>query len=198
MNLPNKLTIMRIILIPLMLIMMLPLPFSGAEKWNLFVRTYGMIFALVIFSVASYTDHLDGSIARKRNIVTNLGKFLDPIADKLLIISAFIALTELGLVSSWVPVIVLFRELSVTGIRLLAIEQGKVIAAGKLGKVKMVMQIVAVITVMLGDILASLLQLGLVNKIFSVLSFITVLAAVIMTLVSGADYLRKNIYLLKN
>lgn len=196
MNLPNKLTLLRIILIPIMLIFMLPLPFDFAADWNAFVRHYGMIIALIIFCVASYTDHLDGSIARKHNIVTNLGKFMDPIADKLLVLSAFIALTELGLVSSWVPIIVLMRELSVTGIRLLAIERGKVIAASMIGKAKTVTQIIALIVLMLSDILRTFLDAGAVTSFFGILSTICVLAAVLMTLLSGADYLKKNIYLL--
>lgn len=196
MNLPNKLTILRIILIPVMMIFMLPLPLAAAAGWNHFVRSYGMIIALVIFGIASYTDHLDGAIARKRNIVTNLGKFLDPIADKLLIVSAFTALTELGLVSSWVPIIVLFREFAVTGIRLLAIEQGRVIAAGKLGKFKMVTQIAAIILLMLSDIIRSHAGEGILSSVFTVAAQITVLFAVFMTLWSGWDYLKKNISLL--
>mgnify|MGYP001379951011 FL=1 len=198
MNLPNKLTFLRIALIPLMLIFMLPLPFAAAAGWNHFIRSYGMIIALIVFCIASYTDHLDGSIARKRNIVTNLGKFLDPIADKLLIVSAFIGLTQLGLVSSWVPVIVLFREFSVTGIRLLAIEQGRVIAASKLGKFKMVTQIIAVISLMLKDLFLTHFTHYILRQCISVIAGITVTFAVVMTLLSGADYLKRNIGLLKN
>lgn len=197
MNLPNKLTIVRIILIPVMLIFMLPLPWAFAAGWNSFVREWGMIIALIVFSAASYTDHLDGSIARKRNIVTNLGKFLDPIADKLLVISAFTAMVELGLISSWVPIIVLFRELSVTGIRLLAAERGRVIAASYIGKVKMVTQIIAIITVMLCDIIHTHVSMDMVKNVFGILQTITLIAAVVMTLVSGFDYLKKNIHLLK-
>ncbi|MDD2214808.1 MAG: CDP-diacylglycerol--glycerol-3-phosphate 3-phosphatidyltransferase [Oscillospiraceae bacterium] len=131
MNLPNKLTVMRIVLIPLVLIFLLPLPWSQAAAWNDFLSSGGRLIALLFFMIASFTDYLDGHIARARGIVTNLGKFLDPIADKMLVLSAFIALTELGRISSWIPVIILFRELSVTGIRLLAAKDGVVIAASK-------------------------------------------------------------------
>lgn len=192
MNLPNKITLLRIILIPLMLIFLLPLPFAFAEPWNIFISKFGMIIALIIFSIASYTDHLDGAIARKNNIVTNLGRFMDPIADKLLIISTFTALVELGKVTAWVPLIILFRELAVTGIRLLAIEKGTVIAAGKLGKYKMVSQIVAIIVLMIACILEIWVKdTGLVGIVFYI-SNALVLFAVFMTLWSGLDYIVKN------
>ena len=198
MNLPNKLTLTRIILIPFMLIFMLPLPVGFLPGWNTFSLRYGMIIALIIFSLASYTDHLDGSIARKNNIVTNLGKFLDPIADKLLILSAFTAFVQLNRISSWVPIIILFREFSVTGVRLLGIEQGKVIASAYVGKLKMVFQIIAILALMLENILSTFISAGVFLQIFSILTNLFVFATVILTLVSGIDYVIKNKNLLHN
>ncbi len=192
MNLPNKITIARIILIPLMLLFMLPIPLQAFSTWNQFVRENGMIVALIVFSIASYTDHLDGAIARKRNIVTNMGKFLDPIADKLLIMAALIALVELGLLTAWVPVIVLFREFAVTGIRMLAIERGEVIAAGKLGKLKMVVQITAIILIMLVDIIGTKWFHEGLMSFLSILVTVVVILTVILTLVSGLDYALRN------
>ncbi len=104
MNLPTKLTILRILLIPLVLLFMLPLPWQAATGWNEFILGPGMLVALVIFSIASYTDYLDGHIARKHNLVTNMGKFLDPIADKLLVLAVLIAFVDRGRMSTIVPV----------------------------------------------------------------------------------------------
>ncbi len=192
MNLPNKITIARIILIPVMMLFMLTIPLDGFEAWNGFILENGMIVALIIFSIASYTDHLDGAIARKRNIVTNMGKFLDPIADKLLVLSAFICLVERGLLTSWMPVIVLFRELAVTGIRMLAIERGRVIAASKLGKLKTVTQIVAIIVIMLLDIIRIKLPDLSMNRYIDGFGYLTVILALAMTIISGVDYYVKN------
>ncbi|NLF20940.1 MAG: CDP-diacylglycerol--glycerol-3-phosphate 3-phosphatidyltransferase [Clostridiaceae bacterium] len=192
MNLPNKLTVLRIYLIPVMLIFMLPLPFEAFAGWNTFVSQYGMIIALLIFSVASYTDHLDGAIARKHNIVTNLGKFMDPIADKLLVLAAFTALVEIGRLSSWVPIIILFREFSVTGIRLLAMEKGTVIAASKQGKLKTVTQNVSIILLMLEEIIRTWFPNIALLPYISAIVTVSVLLAVAMTIISGVDYLLKN------
>lgn len=197
MNLPNKLTISRIILIPFMLFFMLPIPFEMFTKWNEFVSSYGMIVALLIFSIAAYTDHLDGAIARKNNLVTNLGKFLDPIADKLLILSAFTAFVELNRITAWVPIIILFREFAVTGIRLLGIEQGKVIPSAYLGKLKMVFQIVALIALMLENIINTFFTMPSLNNAIQVICNILVLVAIFFTILSGLDYTIKNKDLLK-
>jgi CDP-diacylglycerol--glycerol-3-phosphate 3-phosphatidyltransferase len=198
MNLPNKLTITRMILVPIIIIFMLPMPFLGPNGWNAFINKYGMLIALILFSVASYTDHLDGSIARRDNLVTNFGKFLDPIADKLLIISVFIAFVELGKISSWVPIIILAREFAVTGIRLLGSEQGKVIPSAMLGKIKMVVQIVAIILLMLDHILQGFFKMNGFLSFVSTLALIVTGLAVLMTLLSGLDYIMKNKNLLKN
>ena len=117
MNLPNKLSLIRIILVPIILVFMLPI--AGATAWNSFVANYGMIIALILFAVAAYTDHLDGKIARRDNLITDLGKLLDPIADKFLVITVFMAFAYLGRISVWIPVVVTFRELAVTGLKFL-------------------------------------------------------------------------------
>ncbi|NJP39955.1 CDP-diacylglycerol--glycerol-3-phosphate 3-phosphatidyltransferase [Oscillospiraceae bacterium HV4-5-C5C] len=197
MNLPNKLTVMRIILIPLVLIFLLPLPWSQVAPWNDFLLNGGRLIALLFFMIASYTDYLDGHIARSRGIVTNLGKFLDPIADKMLVLSVFIALTELGRISSWIPVIILFRELSVTGIRLLAAKDGVVIAASKLGKLKTVTQMIALILLLLDVSLQTLLPASVFLTGLNLLGNIALLVCIITTFVSGYDYLKKNQKLLR-
>ena len=158
MNLPNKLTLSRIALTPVVLLFTVPLPFMPAA-FNAFILTWpGRLVALFLFSAASLTDLYDGRIARAKNIVSTFGKFLDPIADKLLIISVLIAFAELNRLSSFVPVIVLFRELAITGIRLLAAEKGVVIAASRAGKWKTVTQITAVIWLLAEPILLQFIR----------------------------------------
>ena len=196
MNLPNKLTILRIILIPFILVFMLPLDTVPAAGWNQFVSTSGLIISLVLFCIAAYTDHLDGAIARKRGLITNMGKFLDPIADKLLVISVLIAFTELGRINSFVAVIVLLREFSVSGLRMLAATNGKVIAASMLGKVKTVTQIIAIILVYLDLIIRSFSQTAAywttLNSVAAGLANLALAVMLAFTLLSGADYLLKN------
>lgn len=202
MNLPNRLSLLRIIMIPFILFFMLPWPFSAALEWNAFVRGYGLIVSLLLFSIASYTDHLDGAIARKRNLVTNMGKFLDPIADKMLVISVLIAFAELGRLSSYVAVIVLLRELVVSGIRMLAAANGKVIAASMFGKVKTVTQITAIILVYL-DLIVRMLSFDqpywtTVNMIAAVAANVAITLMIAITIMSGMDYLIKNQTLLQD
>ena len=201
MNLPNKLTMLRIILVPFILVFMLPIPFTLPifAGWNHFVGTTGQVLAILIFIIASLTDMLDGHIARSRNLVTNLGKFLDPIADKMLVVSVLIALVQLSRIHAIVAVIIIIREFIVTGIRLLASDKGVVIAASNLGKAKTVTQIIA-ITIMMLENLVILLLRPVVPSIGNWLFWIgdaATLLAVIMTLVSGYDYLRKNFSFLK-
>ena len=136
MNLPNKLSLLRILLVPVMVFFM-------------YIPGWGQAVALAVFAIASFTDFLDGHIARSQNIVTNFGKFIDPVADKLLVLSAFVMLCAQGRMPAWAVVVVLARELCVDGLRLIAVEQGKVIAAGPLGKVKTVSQIVCILYLML-------------------------------------------------
>lgn len=196
MNLPNKLTILRCIMVPLIVIFMLPISSLGDNAWNEFVIHYGMWIAAVLFVLASITDFLDGTIARRHGLVTNFGKFLDPIADKVLVLSVFIAFVARGSVHALVPIVILFREFAVTGIRLLAIERGTVIAASKLGKLKTVTQIIALILLLL-EALAwqDLPQFG---QPLTWAANIMVTICVIMTLASGIDYFRKSLSLFKD
>lgn len=169
MNLPNKLTIFRVILIPFFIIALL-VPGIPAGNW----------IALAIFIVASLTDLLDGKIARKYNLVTNFGKFMDPLADKLLVCSALICLVELSRIPSWMVVIIIAREFTISGFRLIAADNGVVIAASYWGKFKTTFQMLAV-CLMIADIPAIAIVTSIVTWI-----------AVILTVVSLIDYLVKN------
>lgn len=169
MNLPNKLTIFRVILIPFFIVALL-VPGIPAGNW----------IALAIFIVASLTDLLDGKIARKYNLVTNFGKFMDPLADKLLVCSALICLVELSRIPSWMVVIIIAREFTISGFRLIAADNGVVIAASYWGKFKTTFQMIAV-CLMIADIPA-----------LSLLTTIITWIAVILTVVSLVDYLVKN------
>ncbi|MBP3648888.1 MAG: CDP-diacylglycerol--glycerol-3-phosphate 3-phosphatidyltransferase [Clostridia bacterium] len=170
MNLPNKLSLTRMALIPLMVVLMYP---------NNLVCN---LLAAAVFGIAAFTDYLDGHIARKQGIVTDFGKFVDPVADKLLNLSALIMLIQHGVMLSWVVVLILARELCVDGLRMVAVGHGKVIAAGQLGKIKTVSQIVLVLWLMLSH------QPVMGNAI----SFILTAWVVVITLWSGVDYFIKN------
>lgn len=177
MNLPNKLTIFRIILIPVFLVFLLcPL---GLDK------AICRYIAAAIFIVASLTDALDGHIARKYNLVTNFGKFMDPLADKLLVCSAMIALIECESVvnlPAWVVIIIIAREFMITGFRTLAVERGVVLAAGFWGKLKTICQMIMLVV----------LLLNIDNKILIILSYTLIALSVILTIVSAVDYLVSN------
>ncbi|MFX0549054.1 CDP-diacylglycerol--glycerol-3-phosphate 3-phosphatidyltransferase [Hathewaya histolytica] len=173
MNLANKLTILRIFLIPLFLIFI-------AIK----AIPYGTVIATVIFILASLTDKLDGYIARSRNQITTFGKFMDPLADKLLVTSALISLVEFHVIHSYVAVIIIAREFAVSGLRTIAASEGIVIAASWWGKIKTVIQIIAIIL--------ALVNLTYKTPLLDVLTQISMLLAVIITILSGVDYFRKN------
>ena len=173
MNLANKLTMLRIFLVPMFLL------FIAAKD-----IPYGRELATIIFIVASLTDKLDGYIARSRNQITNFGKFMDPLADKLLVTAALVSLVELQLVHAWVAMIIIAREFAVTGLRTIAASEGKVIAASKWGKLKTVIQIVAII--------AALINLSYVNTLLTTFANVSMGAAVIVTIISGVDYFVKN------
>lgn len=175
MNLPNKLTMFRVVLIPVFIVVLM----SG-----LIAEPASRYIAVVIFCVASFTDYLDGHIARKYNLVTNFGKFMDPLADKLLVSAAMICMIELGMLPAWVVIIIISREFIITGFRLIAAEGGLVIAASWWGKIKTVTQMAMIILMLLG-----------VNN---VIGTILVVLATIFTVVSGVDYIVKNIAVLKN
>ncbi|NLB10255.1 MAG: CDP-diacylglycerol--glycerol-3-phosphate 3-phosphatidyltransferase [Clostridiaceae bacterium] len=193
MNIANKLTISRIILIPFIILFILPIPYEGAAGWNDFVTgPGGHIIALILFSLASLTDYLDGHFARKQNIVSNFGKFLDPIADKLLVISTFACLVALGRASVIVLIIIIAREFLVTGLRLMAAERGVVIAANMFGKAKMVSQLVAIIFLLAEPIFYQLTGIAHPSQPIEIIKAILIWITVIMTVLSGADYLWKN------
>lgn len=200
MNLPNKLSLMRIILVPFILLFMLPIHIGSFEPsgWNEFICEYGMIVAAVLFVIASVTDLFDGKIARKYNLITNLGKFLDPLADKMLVICILIALVDLGRISSiWVCIIIV-REFAVSGIRMLASANGVVIAAKMIGKIKTVTQMVAISYLMFETLLikiidaASSCDLADITHGVQVVGNVLLIISVIMTIISGVDYLLKN------
>ena len=197
MNLPNKLTIFRIVLVPVMVIISLiniPGEVLGINS--------NMIIMLFIFIVASLTDKLDGYLARKNNQVTTFGKFLDPIADKILVLAAMLIFVELGRLPSWIPIIVLFREFIVSGYRLVAVQKnGTVIAASIWGKLKTVTQMIA-LTLMFIDVNKyGAIFTGNLKGFAFVLNLITTLLmtiSVIATVFSGYDYIKGGKDLLKD
>ena len=170
MNLPNKLSLTRIALIPLMVALMYP------------NTTVCNLLAAVVFALAAFTDFLDGHIARKQHIVTDFGKFVDPVADKLLVLSALIMLIQQGLMLAWVVVVILARELCVDGLRMVAGSKGMVIAAGKLGKIKTCTQILLILWLMLSR----------QPVMGSIISGALTLLVLVMTLWSGVEYFRNN------
>lgn len=172
MNLPNKLTLFRIFLIPVFILVML---FNIPNKF---------LVACIIFIIASITDAMDGYIARKYNLVTDFGKFMDPLADKLLVISALTSMIEVGLVPSWMVIIIVSRELTVSILRAIAAADGKVIAASSGGKLKTITQMIAVVILLLGG--------HFLNKYLLFAGYIFILVATLLTLYSGGEYLYKN------
>ena len=171
MNLPNKLTILRVILIPFFVVFMLFDITGAADKW----------IALVIFCVASLTDMLDGKIARKYNLVTNFGKFMDPLADKLLVCTALICLTSMNRLNVIVVLVIIAREFIISGFRLVASDNGIVIAASYWGKFKTVSQM-ALIIVLIMDL----------GGVWNVVGTVLTLVALLLTIVSLIDYIAKN------
>ena len=178
MNLPNKLTTLRVILIPFFVFFLL---WQGGEN-----RTFRII-SLVIFIVASLTDLLDGKIARKYNLVTNFGKFMDPLADKLLVCSALICLIELNQLPAWMVIVIISREFIISGFRLVASDNGVVIAASYWGKFKTTFQMVMII----------MLILNYENNIYQLCAVAVTYIALILTIISLIDYLIKNKDVLK-
>lgn len=179
MNLPNKLTIFRVILIPFFVFFLMAPYFEG----------YGNYIALVIFVIASLTDLFDGKIARKYNLITDFGKFMDPLADKLLVCSALICFIELGLLPAWVVLIIIAREFIISGFRLVASDNGIVIAASYWGKFKTVFQMIMVIVLMFNQYLC--------NPVLNVIGIILIIVATTLTVISLVDYIWKNKSVLK-
>lgn len=185
MNLPNKLTILRIILVPFFVAaMLIPFPLH-------------YLAALAIFAAASVTDLLDGKIARKQGLVTDFGKFSDPLADKILVMSALLCMVQLGLCDCVIVIVVLFREFAVTSVRLLAASEGKVVAANIWGKVKTVTQMTAIIVVFALQIVLEILSMcGLGNPTLSTAFFIAgevlLWISTVFCIISGVIYLKDN------
>lgn len=190
MNVPNKITLSRIFLIPIFIIIM-SVSFDWGQ-WDIGSTSLPVshFVAAIIFIVAAGTDFLDGHYARKYNLVTNLGKFLDPLADKLLVSAALILLVEIGLAPAWVVIIIISREFAVTGLRLVAAGEGIVLAASHMGKLKTATQLIAI----------SLLLLH--NFPFSFMDFplgtILLYIAMVITAISGYDYFVKNWHVMRD
>ena len=176
MNLPNKLSITRMALIPVMVALMHP------------DTPVCRVLSALVFAAAAFTDFLDGHIARKHHIVTDFGKLIDPVADKLLVLSALIMLIQHGVMPAWVVVVILARELCVDGLRMVAVGQGRVIAAGRLGKIKTVSQIALILWMILSH------QPALRHPV----SIILTVWVLVITLWSGVDYFVKNGSCLRN
>ena len=175
MNLPNKLTVLRVIMVPFFVFFMLTDVGGSANKW----------IALVLFCVASLTDMLDGKIARARNLVTNFGKFMDPLADKLLVCSAMICLIPSGKLEAWFVIVIIAREFIISGFRLVASDNGIVIAASYWGKFKTVSQM-AMIIVLIADF----------GVVFDMIGMALIWVSLILTVVSLIDYVAKNLQVL--
>lgn len=196
MNLPNKLTIFRILLVPVMVI----IPYLNISGTFLNISIEYWIMGL-IFVIASYTDHLDGKLARKNNQITAFGKFADPLADKILVLAAMVMLVEFGKIPAWIPIIVLAREFIVSGYRLVAVEKGgKVIAASKWGKLKTVTQMIAIILAFLdlypfGECFKGYLQGS--DFVLNLTVTIMMIIQTIATIFSGIEYLKNGKELLK-
>ncbi|MCR5557325.1 MAG: CDP-diacylglycerol--glycerol-3-phosphate 3-phosphatidyltransferase [Butyrivibrio sp.] len=172
MNLPNKLTVARVVLIPFFVLFLLADPANATYKW----------IALALFIIASLTDMLDGKIARKYNLITDFGKFMDPLADKLLVCSAMIGLIELGRIPSWIVIVIIAREFVISGFRLIAADNGKVIAASYWGKFKTTFQMIMVILMIVN------LEISWVQILTQIIMWI----ALALTIISLVDYLVKN------
>ena len=192
MNLPNKLTVLRMILVPFFVFFLL---MPGIP--------HHYLIALLIFAGASYTDHLDGKIARSRGLITNFGKLMDPLADKILVISALVCMVELGLTSAWFVIIIIAREFLVTSIRLLAVESGRVIPANNWGKAKTVSQMVAILAVLGMQYVLELNRMHVfavedplvLSTCFWLVGNVLIAISVVLTLISGVTYLMQNIEL---
>ncbi|GHP12611.1 CDP-diacylglycerol--glycerol-3-phosphate 3-phosphatidyltransferase [Lentilactobacillus fungorum] len=185
MNLPNKLTIFRIILIPFFILVLAVPGFSGSFLIAGTQVGDARLIATLIFIVASLTDFLDGQIARRQHLVTNFGKFADPLADKMLVMTAFIFLVQLGETPAWVIAIIVCRELAVTGLRLIIVENnGEVIAAAWPGKIKTTTQMLAIILLFLNNVFFAAINLPLDQIMLYICLFFTIY--------SGIDYFVKN------
>lgn len=186
MNLPNKLTLLRVFLVPVFVCFLLYPQIPNHYLW-----------ALLVFAAASLTDRYDGKIARERNLITNFGKFLDPLADKIVVISALVCFLKLGLANVWCVLIIIARELMVTSIRLLAVGSGgKVIAANRWGKVKTASQMISIVVILFFQSVWALFNLTAGTQVILAVGNLLVWIATLLTVVSGVIYIRQNIALI--
>lgn len=187
MNTPNKLSLLRVALIPVMVL------FMYLPGWPM------VLLSAAVFGAAAYTDYLDGHIARRDNIVTDFGKFIDPVADKLLNLSAMIMLTYVGLLPQWAVIVILARELAVDGLRMVAVGQGRVIAAGKLGKIKTASQMVVIIFLMLiCRLVPAIPALSILQLPVDIIRWAGVAWIAFITAWSGVDYFINNFDCIRN
>ena len=194
MNLPNKITLSRIFMVPIFMVFVIPFPLWVVENnllafmrpqliaINSFIMNHGNLIAAVFFIIAASTDGVDGYIARKTKQITRFGKFLDPIADKLLVTAALIALVQRNEVTGWAAMIIIGREFIVTGLRLVAAGEGIVIAASNWGKIKTITQMIAIVAALVKNLTPDI-----------PFDMYAMLAAVLVTIYSGYDYVKKNI-----
>ena len=197
MNIPNKLTVLRILLVPFFVFFLLAtyIPHS-------------YLIAGVVFAIASITDMLDGKIARKYNLITDFGKFADPLADKILVVAAFLCFVQLGVMGAVPVIIVLFREFSVTSIRLVAASNGDVVAANIWGKIKTVSQIIAIGFILLFQYILQLVNYNIIKLTpeningltygLNITSEVLIYISVVLTLISGVIYIKDNFKFIKN
>lgn len=176
MNLANKITLLRVLMIPIFMIIL----FSNFNNSN--------YIAAIVFAIASATDGLDGYIARSRNQITTFGKFVDPLADKLLVSTALISMVQLGKIQAWIVVLIIAREFTITGFRIIAASEGITIAASSLGKIKTITQLIAIIALLINNF-----PFRLVNFPFDILMLYL---SLFFTLLSGVDYIYKNKHVL--
>ena len=195
---PNKLSLLRIFLVPVFLLFMVPI-FGDGTFTQFVLSNGGRVIATFIFIMASLTDLLDGLLARRMQLVSNFGKFLDPIADKLLVIAGFAAFVELGRISSFVLIIIVAREFLVTGIRLLAVERGVVIAASWFGKIKAVVQMLTLIFLLIEPfIIDASYSTATFSAGYEIFVNIMIVLTLVLTILSGLDYWYKNRILLRD
>jgi CDP-diacylglycerol--glycerol-3-phosphate 3-phosphatidyltransferase len=189
MNLANRITLARIILVPIIMVFLLVnIDIKPLEFGDDYSITYNQIIAAIIFIIAASTDGLDGYIARKNKIVTNLGKLLDPLADKLLVAAVLISLVQMDKLAAWMAIIIISREFAVTGLRQIALLEGSVMAASKWGKWKTAVQITMIISLLLNNFPFSFIDF----PFDEIVSWI----AVLITVYSGFDYFFKNKHLI--
>lgn len=192
MNLPNKLTLIRIILVPFFVAALLIPGIPHHYLW-----------AGILFGIAAYTDHLDGKLARKNNQITDFGKFLDPIADKILVVSALVCFVQLGMAETWCVLLIIAREFMVTSLRLVAVDSGVVLAANNWGKTKTVSQIVAIVVILLLQYIQELMSFGIIPDfsvfgagsaaMFLLAGNVFIYIATFFTVFSGVVYMKENI-----